>query len=154
MTATLRRLGLLVALAGLAAACAGRASEPGVPRKSRSHDEILMLHGKILDWRQDMGLLPTPDPRLLRAFAAQPRAHTASRSPSEPVPEVCRDTCNLADYICQAADDICRIAAELGDDAWAEDKCASASASCSEARKRCDECAERPAAGASRDEKE
>ncbi|MCY0725632.1 hypothetical protein OVW19_28245, partial [Klebsiella pneumoniae] len=57
-------LGLVCALA----ACAGRASSEAPPRAVRSHDEILMLHGKILDWRQDLGLLPTPDQRLLRYF--------------------------------------------------------------------------------------
>lgn len=132
---------LVVALAVLASAlsaCAAR-SYP-VVEQEHAQQEIVMLHGKILEWRRELGLGPTPAPRDVDLFYTEPsRAATPGATPMS-VPEPCRDVCTLGDYICQAADDICRIAADLPSDDWARRKCASAKASCTEARARCSRC--------------
>ncbi|HKA90024.1 MAG TPA: hypothetical protein VKE22_20330 [Haliangiales bacterium] len=119
-----------------AGACAGQA--PSVyENRDIKKNEILMLDGKIIDYRKAMGLDPRPAPWLIQQMHRQPAAAgPLVRQSGDP----CPDVCDLAVYICRAAEDICRIADELGDDDWARGKCDAAKASCSEARKRCQEC--------------
>jgi hypothetical protein len=137
----------LAVLAGCGAARSGGAPAGMPPGASTGRDEILMLDGKILDWRREMGLEPAPPDTLWKKFWNSPRTPIAAQ-PLADVPDACRDVCTLADYICQAADDICRIAAELGDDEWARRKCANAKASCAEGRQRCSDCTRHHAVGA------
>jgi hypothetical protein len=119
--------------------CACASSQPRSSYTNRDirRNEILMLDGKIIDYRRELGLAPRP-PRLLVAQLA--RAAVVAPPTREGGGDVCESVCELAEYICRAQEDICRIAGELGDDDWARGKCWSAKASCSEAKKRCVEC--------------
>jgi hypothetical protein len=137
----------LVALAagGALVACGASgvsSTQPGeAPQQTRARNEILMLDGKVMEWRREMGLPPEPSDGLLKRFLSRPNAPLAA--PPAEVPEQCNDVCILADYICQAADDICRLARDLPEDDWAKGKCAKAKASCAEARHKCTQCAAR-----------
>ena len=135
-----RRLTLAtLALSALAlAACAAGGASPSSPHETQ-RNEILMLDGRILDWRREMGLEPSPRENWVQLFYESPGKHITAPS-SNQVPELCRDTCTLADYICDAADNICRIADDLKDDDWARRKCANSKASCVEARQKCTTC--------------
>ncbi len=133
-------LGTTLALA--LAACAAGSSPPAAPHETE-RAEILMLDGRILDWRREMGLEPTPRENWVQIFYDAPGKHIAQST--APVPELCRDTCTLADYICDAAENICRIADDLKDDDWARRKCANSKASCVEARQKCTTCSARAA---------
>ena len=137
------RLGLVVWLAGLAglAACAAGGAAPASPHETQ-RNEILMLDGRILDWRREMGLEPTPRENWVQIFYDSPQKHIAQAT-QQAIPELCRDTCTLADYICDAADNICRISDDLRDDDWARRKCANSKASCVEARQKCTTCSRR-----------
>jgi hypothetical protein len=137
-TRALAQIALVLALA--ASACGARAV-PSSPHETE-RNEILMLDGRILDWRREMGLEPTPRETWVQIFYDAPGKHIADAS-TQPVPEPCRDTCTLADYICDAADNICRIADDLRDDDWARRKCANSKASCVEARQKCTTCAKK-----------
>jgi len=129
----------LATVAALAlAACAAGGASPSSPHETQ-RNEILMLDGRILDWRREMGLEPTPRENWVQIFYDSPGKRIAV-PPSNQVPELCRDTCTLADYICDAADNICRIADDLKDDDWARRKCANSKASCVEARQKCTTC--------------
>ncbi len=132
-----RAIAWALTLACVAACGTGRAS-PSSPHETE-RNEILMLDGRILDWRREMGLEPTPRENWVQFFYASPGKRIAEAS-QRPVPELCRDTCTLADYICDAADNICRIADDLKDDDWARRKCANSKASCVEARQKCTTC--------------
>jgi hypothetical protein len=140
----MRALALALVLA-LVAACATapRRTGPGGDTDT-ARQEIVELSGKILDWRREAGLSPTPAPRVFSLFYDHPAQPVATAGVE--VPDTCRDICTLGDYICQAADDICRIAADLPGDEWARRKCATAKASCAEARERCTACVARPPA--------
>jgi hypothetical protein len=121
-------------------ACAGSASVPRSSYMNRDirRNEILMLDGKILDYRKELGLGPRPARWLVAQLARAPVVAPPTRDGGG---EVCENVCELAEYICRAQEDICRIAGELGpDDDWAKSKCWSAKASCAEAKKRCMEC--------------
>jgi hypothetical protein len=120
----------------LLGSCAGQA--PSIyHNRDIKKNEILMLDGKIIDYRKELGLDPRPAPWLIQQAHrhAQPPAPLRQRGG-----EACPDVCDLAEYICKAQEDICRISDELGDDDWAQRKCDTAKASCSESRKRCLEC--------------
>jgi hypothetical protein len=138
----------LVTAAGLAlGACAASNANPSSPHETE-RNEILMLDGRILDWRREMGLEPTPRENWVQIFYDAPGKHIEPTS-AAPVPELCRDTCTLADYICDAADNICRIADDLRDDDWARRKCANSKASCVEARQKCTTCSRKAEPAAS-----
>jgi hypothetical protein len=139
--ASVARAAFVLALAAAAAACAGSGAVPSSPHETE-RNEILMLDGRILDWRREMGLEPTPRENWVQIFYDSPDKHVAEAS-QLPVPELCRDTCTLADYICDASGNICRIADDLKDDDWARRKCANAKASCVEARQKCTTCSRR-----------
>jgi hypothetical protein len=124
-------------------ACAAGTTPPSSPHETE-RNEILMLDGRILDWRREMGLEPTPRENWVQIFYDAPGKRIAESAPG-PVPELCRDTCTLADYICDAADNICRIADDLKDDDWARRKCANSKASCVEARQKCTTCSRKAA---------
>jgi hypothetical protein len=142
-----RAIALSLTLAALAAsaltlaACAAGGAAPSSPHETQ-RNEILMLDGRILDWRREMGLEPTPRENVVQFFYEAPGKHVAEPATRQ-VPELCRDTCTLADYICDAADNICRIADDLKDDDWARRKCANSKASCVEARQKCTTCSRR-----------
>jgi hypothetical protein len=129
----------------LLALCGCATQPPTSPYSTRDikRNEILMLDGKIIDYRRELGLGPRPSPWLVQHLAAGP---TVSMYPARdrPAPgegtDVCTEVCDLARYICRAQEDICRIAGELGEDDWARAKCASAKASCAEAKRRCADC--------------
>ncbi len=124
---------LLVALGS----CAGVEPSAYVNRDIR-RNEILMLDGKIMDYRKQAGLQPRPSSWLIQQMHGGP----VIQPPPRRADSACADSCDLADYICHAQEDICRIADELGDDdEWARAKCDSAKASCTEAKKRCTDCA-------------
>jgi hypothetical protein len=131
-----RRRILLVVLA-LACACAGQAPQSAYLNRDIRRNEILMLDGKILDYRKELGLEPRPSSWLIQQMhgvrIVPPPPASRSGAP-------CADVCDLAEYICRAQQDICRIADELGEDDWARGKCDSAKASCTEAKKRCTDC--------------
>ena len=131
-------LSLTLACAAALGACAAGGAAPSSPHETQ-RNEILMLDGRILDWRREMGLEPTPRQTVVQFFYDAPDRHIAAPV-SQRVPELCRDTCTLADYICDAADNICRIADDLKDDDWARRKCANSKASCVEARQKCTTC--------------
>jgi hypothetical protein len=144
VSAIVKRLALGAVVAALVA-CAG-APAPSAPRHETERNEILLREQDIIQWRREAGLEPTPAPKWIQIFYDQPQKRITE--PQASPPEVCRDVCNLADYICQAADDICRIADDLRDDDWARRKCASAKASCVEARGKCTQCGKQAAGGA------
>jgi hypothetical protein len=129
---------LAVCVAVLLAACGGQRPSAYARRDIRA-EEILMLDGKIMDYRKELGLAPRPDPFLISQVRGQARLALPPPTPQN-ASEQCLDVCELSVYICRASDDICRIADELGPDDWAAAKCASARASCKEARKRCTDC--------------
>ena len=136
-----RRLPAAALLAALAAAlfalsCAGVEPSAYVNRDIR-RNEVLMLDGKIMDYRKQLGLQPRPSSWLIQQMHGGP----VVQPPPRRAGTACADACDLADYICHAQEDICRIADELGDDDWARAKCDSAKASCTEAKKRCTDCA-------------
>jgi hypothetical protein len=120
------------------AACGGQRPSAYARRDLRA-EEILMLDGKIMDYRRDMGLSPRPDPFLVSQERGRPPVVAPPPTPQSNT-EQCLDVCELSAYICKASEDICRIADELGRDEWASAKCASAKASCKEARTRCTGC--------------
>ena len=128
-----RAAALLVALGS----CAGTEPSAYLNRDIR-RNEILMLDGKIMDYRKQLGLQPRPSSWLIQQMHGGP----VIQPPPRRAGTACADACDLADYICHAQEDICRIADELGeDDDWARAKCDSAKASCTEAKKRCTDCA-------------
>ena len=120
----------------LLAACAARAPQSAYLNRDIRRNEVLMLDGKILDYRKELGLQPRPSSWLIQ----QMHGRRTEAPPSRTSGAGCPDVCDLADYICRAQEDICRIADELGDDDWARGKCDSAKASCAEAKKRCTDC--------------
>ena len=130
------RSALAIVLVVLFGACAGQA--PSIyHNRDIKKNEILMLDGKIIDYRKELGLAPRPAPWLIQ----QAHRHAPPPAPlRQRGGEACPDVCDLAEYICKAQEDICRISDELGDDDWAQRKCDAAKASCSESRKRCLEC--------------
>ena len=134
----MRRLALIAALAagGALAACAETQRSAYTNRDIR-RNEILMLDGKIMDYRKELGLDARPSSWLIQQMHGGPIVAPPPRRSGT----ACADVCDLADYICHAEEDICRIADELGDDDWARGKCDSAKASCTEAKKRCTDCA-------------
>ena len=121
----------------VAAACAGQQPRSQYVERDIRRDEILMLDGKIMDYRRELGLEPRPASWLIQMHSAGP---VVTSPDEEETGDVCRQVCDLAEYICGAQQDLCRIAGELGDDDWAKAKCDSAKASCAEAKKRCVEC--------------
>ena len=123
-------------LALVLAACAGQAPRSAYLNRDIRRNEVLMLDGKILDYRKELGLQPRPSSWLIQQMHGRRIEPPPARASSAP----CADVCDLADYICRAEEDICRIADELGDDDWARGKCDSAKASCTEAKKRCSDC--------------
>jgi len=122
----------------LMTACAGQQPRSQYVERDIRRDEILMLDGKIMDYRRELGLEPRPSAWLIQMHRSGPTV--ASLPEEEDKGNVCTTVCDLAEYICGAQQDICRIAGDLGDDEWARAKCDSAKASCAEAKKRCVEC--------------
>jgi hypothetical protein len=135
---------VVAVLAAAAAAAAGWGCATQAPRSEYAgrdirRNEILMLDGKIIDYRRELGLGPRPSPWLVQHLAGGP---TVTPPADRPGPDdTCSNVCDLAAYICRAQEDICRIADDLGEDDWARGKCNSAKASCAEAKRRCTECA-------------
>jgi hypothetical protein len=127
---------VLTWLLGLSA-CATTAPRSSYVDRDIRRNEILMLDGKIMDYRRELGLGPRPSPWLIQQLAAAPVESPPQRSEDG---DACVQACDLAQYICRAQQDICRIAAELGDDDWARGKCWTAKASCQEAKRRCADC--------------
>ncbi len=130
---TRRPLTLVLALALAACATAPRSAYES---RDIRRNEVLMLDGKIMDYRKELGLQPRPSSWLIQQMHGNPVIQPPPRAQAA----ACPDVCDLAEYICRAQEDICRIADELGDDSWARGKCDSAKASCTEAKKRCTDC--------------
>jgi hypothetical protein len=128
------------AIALLLCACAAPATRSRYASRDIKRNEILMLDGKIIDYRRELGLGPRPSPWLVQHLAATPPVRMDSLGERAPGDDTCDGVCDLAQYICRAQEDICRIAGELGDDDWASAKCNSAKASCAEAKRRCADC--------------
>jgi hypothetical protein len=129
----------VVVLAG----CAASPPPSRYAERDIRRDEILMLDGKIMDYRRELGLEPRPVRWMVQMLAGGPPVAAPERrdAAAETGGDACTEVCELTEYICRAQEDICRIAAELGkDDDWAREKCDSAKASCAEAKKRCMEC--------------
>lgn len=121
--------------------CAGRAPSSTYSGRDIARNEILMLDGKIMDYRRELGLGPRPSPWLVQHLAgAPPVSMVPLGGKGAASDDTCTNVCDLAQYICRAQEDICRIAGELGDDDWARGKCNDAKASCAEAKRRCAEC--------------
>jgi hypothetical protein len=132
---------MLLSLTAAALSCASPTPRSSYASRDIRRNEILMLDGKILDYRRELGLGPRPPVWLVAQLARAPVRTPPTRDPSGGA--ACDGVCELAEYICRAQEDICRIAGELGNDDWSQGKCWSAKASCAEATRRCEEC--RPA---------
>jgi hypothetical protein len=135
------RAALGLAAAAMLMSCAGSAvRRSAYELRDTKHNEILLLHGNIINYRKEMGLADQPNHNLIQRAHMQP-VRPSPPEPAADAPAVCQDVCDLADRICEAQEDICKIAQELGpEDTWAQEKCDSAKASCEEARKRCMDC--------------